>query len=107
VRHQSGQAATVILAVFENCGLGGGVERRPLQDAIPHFCFVGAIDAVLAEISQRTDETVEAFFTLAHFDGSVVHRMPKFHVGIERAGGLSPASCNMATEFGREVVTDD
>ncbi len=67
---------------------------------------MGGVNPVLAEVLERTIETVETFLAFTAFDATVVRVVAEFEIGVDCASGAAPMTRDMDAVFRRVVVRD-
>ena len=78
-----------------------------MQDTFPHIVLVSDVDFIFEEVPQRAADRIEALLAVAALDRAVIHGVPKFNVGVERARRFAPAQRGVKAELGGEHVADD
>jgi hypothetical protein len=89
--------------VSRSASVNGG----PCHDPVAHVGLVRSINPVLAEVTQRAAETIEAFLAVAALKCPIIHVVAEFHIRIERARRLTPAKRYVAAEIGTQHVADE
>ena len=105
VRKQPRQRANVVLAIIQDVALFLIAEGRALQDTIPHIVLASDVDLVFEEVAQGAGERVETLLAVAALDRAVVHGVPKFDVGVERARRFAPAFRSVKAELGGDACS--